>query len=268
MTNLKYWFGVLSVFFFIACNQENVEPELETGLEAITEGITDQANFKVTLLSEDTLFHGYNKVWFAVEDQATGEKVTNASLSLYPEMDMIDMKHSAPFENPDQMANENGLFEGAVVFIMPDTDEMKWRLKVNLNVDNTSDSVWLLIPHVKSLEEPKIINFISAVDQKKYFVSLVEPVNPKVGINKLILAIHYKENMMSFPGDENVSVAINPQMPSMDHGSPNNVNPIHTKGAYYEGKVNFTMTGWWRIYIDLKKDGVPITDGAYIDLTF
>lgn len=259
----------MSLLLFISCDKDDVNPTQDLNLMTITESVTNNTIYKVTLLSDDTLFHGYNRLYFEVVKSSDQQKITNASIDLYPEMDMITMKHSAPTENPAEMANDNDLFEGAVVFIMPDTDDMKWRLKVEVHAGGMADSVWLTIPKVKSLKEPKILNFISAADSTtKYFVSLVEPVEPKVGINDFELAVHYKKTMMSFPADDGVTVTIDPQMPSMDHGSPNNVNPVLDQNGHYKGKVNFTMTGWWRVYIDLEKDGEKLTDSAYIDITF
>ncbi|MCK4749963.1 MAG: FixH family protein, partial [Bacteroidales bacterium] len=58
------------------------------------------------------------------------------------------------------------------------------------------------------------------------------------------------------------------EMPSMDHGSPNNENPVHTENGHYVGKLNFTMTGWWRVHITLKKGDDVICDDKYMDITF
>lgn len=74
--------------------------------------------------------------------------------------------------------------------------------------------------------------------------------------------------MMSFPAITDYEVEINPEMPSMGHGSPNNVNPVHTAKGHYTGKVNFTMTGLWRVHIKLKKNGSVISESAYFDITF
>ena len=268
---LKYasiWVLVALMLVLNSCNEDNVDPVEENNLLTISESITDNNQFNVKLLSADTLFHGYNRLFFEIETVESNTAVESAQISLYPEMDMITMRHSAPKEDPAEFANKEGYFEAAVVFIMPDTDDMKWRLKVTVETEELTDSVWLQIPKVKSPDEPKIINFISAIDETKYFVSLVEPVEPAVGINTFEVAVHYKKSMMMFPADELVSISIDPQMPSMDHGSPNNENPVHTAEGHYVGKVNFTMTGWWRVFLELKKNGEKLVDEAYLDITF
>jgi hypothetical protein len=57
-------------------------------------------------------------------------------------------------------------------------------------------------------------------------------------------------------------------MPSMGHGSPNNVNPVHTSNGHYLGKVNFTMSGFWRVHLTIKKNGVLLSNDQYFDITF
>jgi hypothetical protein len=90
-------------------------------------------------------------------------------------------------------------------------------------------------------------SFTAANNGAKIFVALVEPSKPKVGINDLELVVYRKATMMSFPADSSLSIAFEPEMPTMGHGSPNNVNPVHVKNGHYRGKVNFTMTGLWRL---------------------
>jgi hypothetical protein len=52
----------------------------------------------------------------------------------------------------------------------------------------------------------------------------------------------------------------------MGHGSPNNVNPAHTTGARYAGKVNFTMTGLWRLNLRVQVPGEEPFE-TYFDVT-
>jgi hypothetical protein len=73
-------------------------------------------------------------------------------------------------------------------------------------------------------------------------VALVEPSAPKIGINHFELAVYKKATMMSYPADSSMTILFTPEMPTMNHGSPNNVNPTHTRIGHYNGKANFTMT--------------------------
>jgi hypothetical protein len=74
--------------------------------------------------------------------------------------------------------------------------------------------------------------------------------------------------MMNFPADNTYTIEITPEMPSMGHGSPNNVNPVNTGNGHYKGKVNFTMTGEWKVNVLVKKDGNAVSKNAYFNITF
>ena len=86
----------------------------------------------------------------------------------------------------------------------------------------------------------------------KYFVALLSPEKPVVGENELKIAVYKKASMMDWPAVTGLTFEVEPWMTSMDHGSPNNIAPIDKGKGYYEGKVNFTMTGDWDIRLTLK----------------
>jgi len=251
----------------LSCEKNEDPGNQDPDLVLIATAITDEQAFELALYANDTLFEGYNRLYISVKDASSKSQVTDASIVLKPIMDMGDMVHAAPVENPATLANDQGLFEAALVFIMPSSGMMGWTLDVEVQTEGESEAAMLVLPMVRSLDEARKFNVISPLDDTKYFVSLVEPVNAEVGINDCEFAVHYKENMMSFPPAEDLTIEIEPEMPSMDHGSPNNVHPVHTLNGHYEGKVNFTMTGWWRIHMVIKKGGKVLTDEAYMDIT-
>lgn len=74
--------------------------------------------------------------------------------------------------------------------------------------------------------------------------------------------------MMEFTAEDGFTIEFEPEMPSMDHGSPNNTNPISIGNGHYKGKVNYTMTGDWRLHFKLKKNNEVIVDDAYVDVLF
>ena len=86
-------------------------------------------------------------------------------------------------------------------------------------------------------------------------------------MNDFEIVLHKKVSMMDFPAIENYTIEIVPEMPSMGHGSPNNVNPIHLANGHYIGKVNFTMTGLWKIKLKLYKNGTLISDDQFFEIT-
>ena len=82
------------------------------------------------------------------------------------------------------------------------------------------------------------------------------------------MAIYKKATMMSFPADSSLSVILTPEMPTMGHGSPNNVNPTHKRLGHYSGKVNFTMTGLWRLNLDYMSGAAVADSTQYFDIEF
>jgi hypothetical protein len=107
-----------------------------------------------------------------------------------------------------------------------------------------------------------------SADSSKLVLSLVQPTAPKVGMNDIEFTIHKKADMMNFPADNSYTIEITPEMPSMGHGSPNNVNPVNTGNGHYKGKVNFTMTGEWKVNVAVKKEGNTVSKKAYFNITF
>jgi hypothetical protein len=267
----KYYtflFILLSGVLLLSCNKEETNTSEKFNPVFISSAISSKGDYSLDLYAKDTLYEGYNKLYLELKEAKTTTKINQASLKLSPLMHMVSKTHGAPIENPDELVEESGYFEGAIVFIMPSNPDENWTVEVAVAVNGDYDTVLLPIPVVKNLQEPKKVNIISSIDETVYFVSLIEPSSPAVGVNDLELSVHYKQNMMSFPPVEDLTIEIEPEMPSMDHGSPNNVHPIHIHKGHYEGKVNFTMTGWWRIHLTIKKGDNIVTDEAYFDVTF
>jgi hypothetical protein len=252
----------------ISCSKSEVETDPAAGLTKIAEGFAAGAATKVEVYSNAAAASGYQKFWFALYDSLSGKRVDEAQIKLMPMMDMGTMKHSAPYENPASFQAVNQLFEGAVFFIMSSAGG-SWTLSINIRNNVTGKEGALTIP--VTVAEPKakrMLSFTSAIDNtSKYFIALVEPSRPKVGINDLEFVIGKRSTMMSFPADSSMSVTFEPEMPTMNHGSPNNVNPVHAGMGHYKGKVNFTMTGLWRLHLQLKS-GDAIARKDSIDIEF
>ncbi len=226
----------------------------------------------VKLYAEAELFMGYNRLHVVVLDAANTSKfITDAQVTFNPMMDMGAMQHSCPFENPGMMVEEGtNAFTGYVIFIMPTTATGSWNLGINvLNNENGKEGLASFDITVIENAEPKLFSFQSDFDGSMLFVALIDPMNPEIGINKFNLGIYQRETMMSFPGVEDIIVKSEPWMPSMNHGSPNNVDPISVGEGKYEGAVNFTMSGYWQIKLDFETENQEvIKTGKYFDITF
>lgn len=253
---------------FSGCNQDDdlPDPKNTDGLIMIASGNTDAGDMKVNLYATDSLYSQYTAFFIEVRTTNTDAVIKEAHVSLNPMMDMGNMTHSAPFENPSSTSAINGLFPCAVVFQMP--GETGWTLTVNVHDHVNGGEGEVTFPLVIKNPTPTRTRVVTPLNGgNKLVISYVQPLDPKVGINDFEITLHTKESMMDWPGIENYTVQIDPQMPSMGHGSPNNVNPTHAGNGHYKGKVNFTMTGLWRINLTIM-DGATVVDStSYFDIT-
>ena len=219
-------------------------------LTLIASGYTDAGGIEVKLWADGALEAKYTKFYVEVRDSATSELVDDAHIELAPMMDMGSMQHAAPFENPLSTDAVEGLFPCAVVFQMP--GEMGWALTIHVHNHHgggEGDVTFPLSVASPSVGRTSVVTANNGTD--KYIISYIQPSSPQVGMNTMEVAVHKKESMMSFPASTDLSVVMEPSMPSMGHGSPNNVNPTHTSNGHYVGQVNFTMTGAWVIDLTL-----------------
>lgn len=275
MKNLKALAILLAVFIFgvISCTKDekkietintNTEILIPANLIKIGETYIVGAQAKAIIYAESQLFVGYNKLYIAMYDSLTNNRLTNGHFELVPEMGMGDMLHNAPVELNEDSIPATQLWQASVVFIMPGL----WNLNLsfhNHKIDMEGDGV--LEVSVISPTNSVLKNFISS-DSSNLFISLIKPINPKIGLNDFEIAIHKKVSRMEFPAIVDYTVEIEPIMPSMGHSSPNNTNPIHIANGHYKGVVNFTMTGLWRVGITLKKNGNIIDNKQSFDINF
>ena len=255
----KLFFGLLAMtFVFFSCKKEDVR-SIEKPIEKIKlgEAVTSK-NEKLILWADAVLTTGFHNIYLSVSD-ASNKSVSSASVSFQPLMDMGSMKHSSPVEQPIYNTT-SGLYEGAVVFTMP-SGMHSWTINVIVNGELKTMDV--TIPDAKT----KLVGSYVGTDGNKYVLALVPSKKWEVGLNDLEVLIS-QNLMMSFPPVDDFKIVFNPEMPSMGHGSPNNVNPVNSANGHYKGKVNYTMTGDWKLHFKLFKNDVVIVEDATIDILF
>lgn len=257
---------------FVSCSSDDDKNESPTSpaenqLILINSAETDQGGMLVNIYAKDSLQAQYTKLYVEVKDTETDEVISHAQVSVVPIMDMEDMSHSAPFENPESDQATNGKFETAVVFTMP--GDMGWELEVYVYDFALDREGTATIPVSVGQPVPSRTHVVTPLDDgNKLVISYLLPTQPKVGVNDFEITIHERITGMDFQPVEDYSVTINPDMPSMGHGSPNNVNPVHIANGHYKGKVNFTMTGMWRIELGIYDGTTPKDTASYFDITF
>jgi hypothetical protein len=239
---------IIGVSIF-GCSDSTTEPDPEIDPLAEMTRIGDEIllETKVEVYTQESPIVGYNKVSIRMINTTTNKVVTDGDISIKPMMDMGTMKHSAPFENTVMSSEHEGIFQGAVNFIMSGM----WEITIQFqNIENDQAGEITLEFEVAP---SSMIKSALGPDSMKYFITLIEPAKPLVGMNDFEITVHCRENMMSFPAVQDVDVMMEPSMPSMGHGSPNNVNPEHENMGHYLGAVNFTMTGDWLVELDFWK---------------
>ncbi len=263
----KIIIGVLmSALVFTSCKKEEVEPVVESGGGPVTATkveigtATTSANETVTLYADNsTLTTGFTNLYVKVVD-GNGMEITNATVDFAPLMTMSTMSHACPIEQP-VFDSSIGKYKGALVFIMSSMAGT-WTLDVNVNGNPASFTLTVA-------EAPtKVMGSYLGTDGATYIVSLLRPVTWDVGMNDVEFLIHKKTSMMSFPPVDDFTIVMTPEMVSMGHGSPNNVDPVFVGNGHYNGDVNYTMTGDWRLHLQLLQSGVEIQADAFLDILF
>lgn len=258
-----------------SCKKNHTSPEEITedvnasvNLIKIGETYITGAKAKAIIYSKKSFETGYNEVYVALYDSIDGSQLSTGNFSMTPMMDMGMMQHSSPVENTTDTIATNGYFKTAVVFSMPGNDS-QWSLNLNYhNKKNNLTGTGTIGVNVISSTPARFMSTVLSLDSNSsVFVSLVGLTNPQVGINNFEITIHKKVNTMTYQSVNNYSVEIVPEMPSMGHGSPNNIDPVLTSNGHYVGKVNFTMTGLWKINLKLYKNGNLISNDQYFETT-
>lgn len=251
-----------------ANNPTPITPENPAAnLKKLGETYIAGAAAKAIVYADKDLQTGYNAIYVMFYDSLSNTLLTDGHCELETEMTMSAMTHASPVESPESPKPDKGLYKGAAVFQMASGSMGSWKLFIHYhNHKNDQEGEGELAITVGTPSVARIAT-LSASDSTILLVSLVKPATTKEGLNDFEILINKKETMMSFPAITDYTVEITPEMPSMGHGSPDNVNPVHTANGHYTGKVNLTMNGLWRIHIKLKKNNVVMHDQFYFDIT-
>lgn len=264
------------IFMASSCSDDNNETPtspadpLMENFQLIGTATIDGHETVADVYAKEDLYAGYNTIAVRPRKGVDGEVITEAAIQFKPMMNMASgMQHSAPYENPVYNEELNA-FVGSVTFIMPTTQMGDWKFSVEVDEPGDHDHTVSMPITVVPKEEARVFSFVSNTpDSTIYYVALMEPMAPEVGLNDYQLAIYKRKTMMEHPFVGDLEVEIEPEMPTMGHGSPNNENPHHHEKGHYHGKVNFTMTGYWKVNMTFKNaSGEMVKDNAFFDITF
>jgi hypothetical protein len=265
MKNFKY----LSILFvavtlFSCSSDSDSTPEKPideiSGLTKIQELSND--NHIIELYSETgKLTQGYNQISLRIKDKNTNTYITNASLNWMPIMNMATMQHSCPKSLIEKVSGKQTLYDGTIIFQMAQNDKDFWELKINYTINAVDYTV--TAPISVFAAEKRTVNSFTGTDGVRYILAYIAPKSPKIGLNNMTVGLYKMQDMMTFSMVDNFKVKIDPRMPSMgNHSSPNNTDLTQSIAqGFYNGNLSLTMTGYWKINLQLLNASGEILKG-------
>jgi hypothetical protein len=183
-------------------------------------------------------------------------------------MSKMNMYHSTP------TFGEVGTFDlnlvavkhGWVSFLMNTSEAGSWSLAFDAEVLKRKGSLEATGITVNALPEGQVWLKSFKVGDDTFFLSLVNPTEWNTGTNNIKAYVSKKSNPITTPyalATETFTVEIDPRMPDMgNHTSPNNTPLVKQRDGSYQGTINLTMTGLWRIHLKVKDaDGNVVAGG-------
>lgn len=258
-------FFLLALALFASCTSDDDSTPVNEldGLLKVKEFTNDTHVVELYTASGITQ-QGYNDITLRIKDKTTNNYIQNATIEWMPIMHMTMMSHSCPLSMVEKVAGKETLYNGYIVFQMPQNSTEYWDLKVDYSINGTNYTVTDIIDVPASSK--RVVNSFIGTDNIRYIVALIDPKTPRVALNDMTVGIFKMENMMSFPVVNDLKLMIDPRMPSMgNHGSPNNVDLTQsTSDEFYHGKLSLTMTGYWKINLQLVNASNDVLKGETV----
>ena len=225
-------------------------PELSTVVDG---------QYNVFAYSKTGSFHtGYNEIFFVATKKKNGNYIKNFDIDgLLPQMLMVkmNMKHSTPVGGRAESFDENRLAVKRtwVSFVMNSSEAGSWTLGYSASVLGSTGGIEAAGITVAGLSEDQqwLKSFKAGGDT--YYLSLVNPTDWTTGTNTVTAYVSKKNTPATTPyslAQEQFTIEIDPRMPDMgNHSSPGNTPLTRQTDGSYQGAINLTMTGRWRIHL-------------------
>lgn len=261
----------LSLILFISTACSNVtssDEEDHEDSELYQLGEFTEGGYTVTAYSNAPLTVGFHEIYLDVEEN--GIPADDIHLHFNTLMPMESHSHASPTGDPDQNRDhEQNLYKSWAIFTMAGDWELE--ITVHTGEHGGQDQNELIISGSIDIdvdaENSNRVQIFTENDDNRYILTWIEPQKPETGINDLVVSLHQSESAMEYPAVINADIEFEPWMPSMDHGSNNNVNPEHQGSGFYQGEVNFNMTGDWELRFEISRNGNTI-GSPVIELQF
>ncbi len=218
-----------------------------------------------------TLHTGYNDLFFVATKRVSGNYVKNFRVeNIIPLMNMsaMNMQHSTAVADSSESFNKNYLAvkRSWIAFVMNSSDKDKWNLSYDLHVLSSKDSVSHRDITVDSLTSGQRWLRSFKVGDYSYVISLVNPNSWQTGTNTIQAYISQKATPLTSPwlkADKQFTVEFTPTMPDMgNHTSPDNQPLVRQADGSYQGIINLTMTGLWRLHLTVRDSSGNVVAGG------
>jgi len=228
-------------------------PELTTEIDG---------KYNVYVYTKTGGFHtGYNDIYFVSTKKETGNyikdlTVTSNSPLMY--MSKMNMYHSTPVSDKSRIVNYDYLAVKRVwvSFLMNTSENGSWTYSYEVDVLGKTGGMEKKDIVVSALPDGQVWLKSFKVGDDTFFLSLVNPTDWNTGTNNIKAYVSKKSTPITTPyalATETFTVDIDPRMPDMgNHTSPNNTPLIKQEDGSYQGSINLTMTGRWRIHLTVK----------------
>ncbi|GAA3739003.1 hypothetical protein GCM10022422_23100 [Flavobacterium ginsengisoli] len=268
MKILKYTAILFLAITTFSCSSDDDSSSIPldetSGLHKIQE-IANDTHIIELYSSTGSLVQGYNHISLRIKDKKTNNYITDTKLEWTPLMHMSMMQHSCPKSVVTKVSDKKTLYEGDIIFQMAQNATEYWELTFNYTVNNVTYTAADKINVPASAK--RTVSSFKGSDASNYLIAYIAPSSPKVAINDMTVGIYKMKDMMNFEAVNNFKVKIDPRMPSMgNHGSPNNTDLLQSEtNSFYKGKLSLTMTGYWKINLQVLNDknetikGEPVT---------
>lgn len=245
-------FLILPIFFF-HCGEEMVNYDADPIYKKILTAERDTIKFEVYSL-DDRFLNGYNELHIKVI--INNAEVDSGHVKFTPVMHKITGgTYYLPRSERFTFETLSGMFSGYVIFFRDSLSLCQ--LSFNYNDEISIDSVTITLGF---RPENQLISWNNINLQKTFLLTLVKPVYTySAGSYIFELMFHSTNDSITYENIDNAEMFIKPWMPSMGHGSANNVHPALVSPARYRGTVNFNMPGEWYVYDSIKVNGNFIT---------
>lgn len=255
----KLFFILFTAVIFCHCgndnsvnNTNNNEPSDYTKIYTAESGIN-----KIEIYSKTSggFVFGFNELAFRVYINNTEQNSGYVKFKPVMYHGIGGPSHSIPVSPQYTYNSEKSLFTGYAIFIMYDTAAF-WAADINYNELFSLDSNIITLNYSS---RTKICAWDNSITERTYFLTLIEPHAPVVGLNDVDMMLHETQNMQEYSEINNAEMFIRPWMEAMGHGSSNNADPVYISPGRYKGTVNFNMAGEWYLYDSVKVNGSFIT---------